>query len=274
MTQKTKIAVMGAGGRMGRMITQVLMQDDAIDLVAGTTIPHCPLLGTDLGLVVAENPTSLGIPITDNASDAITQADVIIDFTAVGATLNHLALCEQHGTKAVIGTTGFTPQQEQTIADYATKNGCIFAPNYSVGVNILLSLCEQVAGLLPADEFDIEILEMHHKHKVDAPSGTALGLGRATALGRGVDHEHVKKTVRSGITGARPQGEIGYATLRGGSVIGDHTVMFACDDERIEISHKAVNRALFAKGAVRAAKWLSTQPNGLYDMKDVIGLVK
>ena len=272
MTQKTKIAVMGAGGRMGRMITQVLINDSTVELVAGTTIPDCSLLGTDLGLVVAENPKPLGIAMTDDTESAIAKADVIIDFTAVGATLNHLSLCAKHNTHAVIGTTGFTPEQEQTIADYAQKKACVLAPNYSVGVNILLSLCEQVAGLLPDDEFDIEVLEMHHKHKVDAPSGTALGLGRATALGRGVDHEKVKQTVRDGITGERPQGEIGYATLRGGSVIGDHTVMFASDDERIEITHKAVNRALFAKGAVRAAKWLPARPVGLYDMKDVIGL--
>ena len=267
-----KVAVMGAAGRMGRMITQVVLDDENLTLVGATTIAGCEFHGTDVGLLIAESPHAVGVALTSDTKSAIENADVIIDFTATGATLNHLSLCAELGVNAVVGTTGFTPEQEQQIADYAQKTGIVFAPNYSIGVNILLSLCEQVASMLPAEDFDIEVLEMHHKHKVDAPSGTALGLGRATAQGRGVDHEDVKQTVRSGITGARPQGEIGYATLRGGSVIGDHTVMFVSDEERIEIGHKAVNRALFAKGAVRAAKWVVTQPTKLYSMKDVIGL--
>ena len=269
---KTKIAVMGAAGRMGRMITQVVLNDDNLQLVGATTVADCPFNGTDAGLLVAGSPREIGITVTSDTKSAIEPADVIIDFTATSATLNHLSLCAELGVNAVVGTTGFTPDEEQKIADYAQKTGIVFAPNYSVGVNILLSLCEQVASMLPAEDFDIEVLEMHHKHKVDAPSGTALGLGRATAQGRGVDHETVKQAVRDGITGARPQGEIGYATLRGGSVIGDHTVMFVSDEERIELGHKAVNRDLFAKGAVRAAKWVVSQPDKLYSMKDVIGL--
>ena len=269
---KIKVAVMGAAGRMGRMLTQLVINDDSLQLVGATTLPDCEFHGTDAGLLIAGNPHETGVMLTSDTKSALADADVSIDFTVTGATLNNLSLCADMGVKAVVGTTGFTPDEEQQIANYAQKNGIVFAPNYSIGVNILLSLCEQVAGMLPAEDFDIEVLEMHHKHKIDAPSGTALGLGRATAQGRGVAHEAVKQTVRSGVTGARPQGEIGYATLRGGSVIGDHTVMFVSDEERIEIGHKAVNRDLFAKGAIRAAKWVVSQPNQLYSMKDVIGL--
>lgn len=272
MTQKTKLAIMGAGGRMGRMITQVAMADDTVQIVAGTTMAGDPIVGTDMGLLVAENPTPLNIMVTDNAESAIEQADVIIDFTAPNATLNHLSLCEKYTTHAIIGTTGFTSEQEQQITAYAQKTAHVFAPNYSVGVTILRSLCEQMGALLPAEDFDVEISEMHHKFKVDAPSGTALGLGKSVAQGRGVDHDTVKQAVRDGITGERPTGEIGYATLRGGSVIGDHTVMFASQGERLELTHRATDRTLFANGAVRAGKWVVAQSAGLYDMKHVIGI--
>ena len=269
---KIKVAVMGAAGRMGRMITQVVLQDDKCQLVGATVSPNSEFNGTDAGLLIASAPTAVGVIATSDTQSALKDADLIIDFTTPEATLNHLSLCAELGVKAIVGTSGFSLDDEKQIANYAEKTGIVLAPNYSVGVNILMALCEQVAGMLPAEDFDVEILEMYHKHKAEAPSGTGLGLGRAIARGRGVDHEDVKQTVRDGVTGARPQGQIGYATMRGGAVIGDHMVSFVSDEERIELGHKAVNRDLFAKGALKAAKWIVTQPNKLYSMKDVLGL--
>jgi 4-hydroxy-tetrahydrodipicolinate reductase len=195
----------------------------------------------------------------------------VIDFTAPAATLAHADLAAKFGTALIVGTTGLPASAKAKLKTSAKKTVIVQAPNMSTGVNVLLALTEKLAGVL-ADDYDIEIVEMHHRHKVDAPSGTALGLGEAAAKGRGVALEKVARRSRDGQVGARPKGEIGFATLRGGDVVGDHTVIFAADGERIEITHKASSREVFARGAVRAAMWAKKKKAGLYSMRDVLGL--
>jgi 4-hydroxy-tetrahydrodipicolinate reductase len=196
---------------------------------------------------------------------------VVIDFTSPQATVRHARLAASHGVALVVGTTGLGPADFEVLKSAAQSVAVVQAANMSVGVNLLLGLTRQVASIL-ADAYDIEIVEMHHRHKVDAPSGTALALGRAAADGRGVDLDAVSQRVRDGIIGARRQGDIGFAALRGGDVVGEHTVIFAGDGERIELSHKATSRAVFALGAIRAALWTVGQPPGLYSMRQVLGL--
>jgi len=195
----------------------------------------------------------------------------VIDFTSPVATVNHAKLAARHGTTLIVGTTGMLPDDIAQLQDSAQETTIIQAPNMSLGVNLAFAMTEKVAAMLP-DDWDIEIIEMHHKHKVDAPSGTALGLGRAAAKGRGVDLDDVAETVRDGVTGARTQGNIGFATLRGGDVVGDHTVIFAIEGERFELTHKASSRVIFARGAVQAALWSADKKTGFYDMQDVLGL--
>ncbi|HSV29277.1 MAG TPA: 4-hydroxy-tetrahydrodipicolinate reductase, partial [Candidatus Omnitrophota bacterium] len=197
--------------------------------------------------------------------------DAVIDFTAPAATVTHAGMAAAAGKVLVVGTTGLSKDDEAKLQQAADRVPVVYAPNFSVGVNLLMALTERAASIL-GDDYDIEIVEMHHRHKVDAPSGTALGLGRAAAAGRGVPLDSVWCKARDGHTGARPKGEIGFATLRGGDVVGDHTVMFAAEGERVELTHKASSRAVFAKGAVRAALWAKGKPAGLYTMRDVLGL--
>jgi 4-hydroxy-tetrahydrodipicolinate reductase len=198
-------------------------------------------------------------------------ADVVLDFTSPAATAHHAELAAETGTALVAGTTGLEPDHEATIVEAASKAAIVRAANMSVGINLLLALTRRVAATLSSD-FDIEVLEIHHRHKVDAPSGTALALGRAAAAGRGVNHDDVADRGRDGITGERRRGDIGYAVLRGGNVAGEHSVIFAADNERIELAHKATDRAIFARGALTAAIWLEGKPPGLYSMADVLGL--
>ena len=264
-----KIGIVGAAGRMGQMcVRQVHDSQDSV--VSGATeIAGHEALGCDVGEIAGVG--NIGVPLSENAEEMVLGADAIIDFTSPSATAFFADLCSKKGTALITGTTGLDAKQEEKLADASKQAVIVRAPNMSVGVNLLLSLTERVARML-GDDFDIEIVEMHHRHKVDAPSGTALGLGEAAAAGRAVSLKNVKKSVRDGFTGPRTSGEIGFATLRGGDVIGDHTVVFAGAGERIELTHRAASRNIFAAGAVRAAMWSFRKPPGLYSMKSVLGL--
>jgi len=258
-----KIGIVGCGGRMGQMLVKAVDEAAAATLAGGTERPGNALVGGTTG--------ASGAPVHDNAAALFAAAEAVIDFTVPVATVAHAKLAAATGTALIVGTTGLTKDDEAALAEAAKVVPVVYAPNFSVGVNLLLGLTEKVAAIL-AEDYDIEIVEMHHRRKVDAPSGTALGLGRAAAKGRGVELEQVWCKARDGHPGARPKGEIGFATLRGGDVVGDHTVMFAADEERVELTHKAASRSVFAKGAVRAALWAKGQKPGLYSMRDVLGL--
>lgn len=264
-----KIAIVGCAGRMGRMLLTEVHAAEGCTLVGGTGPAGAPEIGTDLGVLIGTAP--LGITVSDSPEKVFEVADAVIDFTTPTATVAHAKLAAQTNTALIVGTTGMDADHQAALAEAAKATPIVFAPNMSVGVNLLFALTQKVAATLGL-EYDIEIVEMHHRHKVDAPSGTALGLGRAAAAGRGVALDEVKETVRDGYTGAREAGKIGFATLRGGDVVGDHTVIFASEGERVELTHKASSRAIFARGAVRAAQWCKDRPAGLYSMQDVLGL--
>ncbi|MDJ0684134.1 MAG: 4-hydroxy-tetrahydrodipicolinate reductase [Alphaproteobacteria bacterium] len=263
------IVVAGAAGRMGQMLVAEVAETEACHLRGATEPEGSPALGADPGVLAGAAPT--GLAIQEDPAGLIAAADVVIDFTTPQATVAHARLAAQAGTALVVGTTGLSAEDENSLSLAARHVPVVYAANYSPGVTLLLDLVKRAAAALDAD-YDIDILEMHHRHKVDAPSGTALALGKAAAVGRGVDHETVKQTVRSGQTGARPRGEIGYATLRGGDVVGEHDVIFATEGERLTLSHKASARRVFAAGAVKAALWTAGKHPGLYDMRDVLGL--
>lgn len=262
-----KIGIVGCGGRMGRMLVKAVAASGA-ELAGGTEVKGSPLVGADPYVLAGLDPS--GLALIDDAKALFEISDVVIDFTAPAATAMHADLALQTGTALIPGTTGLSAEQQAQIEAAAAKVAVVQAANYSVGVNLLLGLTEQTAAIL-GDDYDIEVLEMHHRHKVDAPSGTALALGKAAAAGRGVDLGNVSQRVRDGHTGERKRGDIGFATLRGGMVVGDHSVIFAADEERIELTHKAADRAVFAKGAVRAALWTEGKAPGLYSMRDVLG---
>ncbi|MGE4279909.1 MAG: 4-hydroxy-tetrahydrodipicolinate reductase [Magnetospirillum sp.] len=264
-----KIGIVGCAGRMGRMLMNAVMDAEGCSLSGGTERPGSSLVGVDVGELLGRGAVQAFVG--ENPSALFAASDAVIDFTAPAATLSHAALAAEMGKILVVGTTGLSAEDEAKLAEAATKTAIVYAPNYSVGVNLLMDLTEKAAAIL-GEDYDIEIVEMHHHHKVDSPSGTALGLGRSAAKGRKVALEDVWRKARDGIVGARPKGEIGFATLRGGDVVGDHTVMFAADGERIELSHKASSRAVFAKGAVRATLWAKDKAPGLYNMRDVLGL--
>ncbi len=264
-----KIGIVGCAGRMGRMLTEVIGRTENCEVAGGTELPGNPNLSRDLGELAGIGP--LGVVVGDDPKALFSSCDVVIDFSVPGATLNHAKLAAETGCSLVVGTTGMTNEQVAELEAAGTRTSIVFARNMSLGVNLLLSIVEQVAASLDED-YDIEVVEMHHRHKVDSPSGTALALGEAAATGRGVDLDKVADKVRDGIIGARKRGDIGFATLRGGDVVGDHSVIFAADGERIELGHKATNREVFARGAVKAANWLEGKPNGFYDMRDVLGL--
>ena len=257
-----KIGIVGCSGRMGQMLVAAVRANPAAVLSGGTEHPDSVFIGQSLGesLVIGRDPAAL-----------FAQSDVVIDFTSPAATRLHAELAVTTKTALVVGTTGLSQADEALLTSASAKVPLVYAPNYSVGVTLLSILVERAAQAL-GDDYDIEIVEMHHRHKVDAPSGTALGLGRAAARGRHVALDQVWRKSRDGHTGARPKGEIGFATLRGGDVVGDHTVMFAADGERLELTHKASNRSVFAVGAVRAALWTQGKAPGLYTMVDVLGV--
>ena len=268
---RLRIAVMGAGGRMGRELLRAAQRPDCI-IAGGTEQPGSPLVGQDIGMLAGLSP--LSVAVTDDPLELLTRADAILDFTSPAASVEFAGLAANARIVHVIGTTGFTPQQEAAIAAAGRHAVIVKAGNMSLGVNLLTALVRQVAAALDAD-YDIEIVEMHHRHKVDAPSGTALMLGEAAASGRGVElsgPSSVSVRIRDGHTGARKPGDIGFQSLRGGSVVGDHTVMFAGEGERIELTHIAQDRSIFARGAVKAALWGRSRKPGVYSMHDVLGL--
>ena len=262
------IAIAGSSGRMGRALIEAVNLAPDMRLAAALERSGSALLGKDAGELVG---APCGTLITDNADAALQGTQALIDFTRPEGTLAHIALCRKHKTNIVIGTTGFTPEQKQMIQDASRDIGIVFAPNMSVGVNIVFKLLEQAAKVLN-DGYDIEIIEAHHRHKVDAPSGTALRMGEVVAQALGRDLAECAVYGREGVTGERSPSTIGFATVRGGDIVGDHTVMFAGIGELVEITHKASSRATFANGAVRAAKFLAGRKTGLFDMQDVLGL--
>ncbi|MEI7842689.1 MAG: 4-hydroxy-tetrahydrodipicolinate reductase [Gallionellaceae bacterium] len=264
---KVKVVIAGCSGRMGRVLLECVAQAD--DLVLHAVLDHASssAIGKDAG----EYGGARGVTIGADVSAALRGADVLIDFTRPEGTLHHLEVCQQLGVGIVVGTTGFNAQQKAQLGAAAQKIGVVFAPNMSVGVNLTFKLLETAAKVL-SHGYDIEIIEAHHRHKVDAPSGTALGMGEVVARTLGRDLEQCAVYGREGVTGERDPSTIGFATVRGGDIVGDHTVLFAGTGERIEITHKASSRATFALGALRAARFLKANPAGMYDMQDVLGL--
>ena len=254
MADPIRIAIAGALGRMGQAVEKVVRADPGLALVARFDRPDAD----GDGLV--------------SATEALDAAQVVIDFTTPAASVALAAQAARRPVALVIGATGASEAERAAIAAAAAHNPIVFAGNYSLGVNLLMGLVAQAARALPADIFDIEVFEAHHRHKVDAPSGTAFMLGEAAARGRGVDLDKVARRTRDGITGARPVGEIGFSVLRGGGIVGEHSVTFAGEEEILTLSHSGRDRGLFARGAVAAAKWVAGKPPGLYDMQDVLGM--
>jgi 4-hydroxy-tetrahydrodipicolinate reductase len=264
-----KLAIAGAGGRMGRVLTRVVHETKGCEVVGGIEPKGSQFVGADLGLLAGIS--ELDIKISDDSFSVIEACDGLIDFTVPKATLAFVKLAQMFNKIHVIGTTGIDEAGLAKIKSAAENTTIMKTGNYSLGVNILENIVKKVAAAL-GEDFDIEVLEMHHKHKIDAPSGTALLLGQAAADGRKINLKEHSVRSRDGHTGARNSGDIGFATLRGGSVVGDHTVMFAGPAERIELSHKAESRDIFAYGAVKAALWCQNKKPGLYNMNDVLGL--
>ena len=270
-TSMIRVAVTGAAGRMGKTIIEALQQADGVELSAAIVEPASSLIGADAGELAGVG--KLGVKLAGSLDEVVADFDLLIDFTAPEVTLQNLAFCAANGKKMVIGTTGLNDGQKDELKQAAEITALVFAPNMSVGVNLCFKLLEVAAKALGDDGgYDIEVIEAHHRHKVDAPSGTALRMGEVVADALGRDLNTCAVYGRQGQTGARPEKEIGFETIRAGDVVGDHTVLFATEGERIEITHKASSRMTFAKGAVRAAGWLVDKQSGLYDMQDVLGL--
>lgn len=263
------IIVCGAAGRMGRTLVRLIHEERGAQLHAALEHPGNALLGQDAGVLAGIS--ALGVAITDDYQRAAQPGTVTLDFTTAPAALEHLRTAVDAHAAIVIGTTGYSAEEQAELDALAGRTPCVIAANMSVGVNVLLKLVEEAAAVL-GDGFDAEIVEIHHRMKVDSPSGTALALGRAAATGLGRDFERSKRLAREGIVGARTDQEIGIIALRGGDVVGDHTVVFAGMGERIELSHRAHSRDCLARGAVRAALWLAGKPAGRYSMRDVLGL--
>ena len=264
-----KIGIVGAAGRMGRMLIAEVLGVEGCQLAGGTEPPGSGVLGQDLGLLIGA--AEHGLSIGDDTGALFKASDAVVDFTHPDATARHAALSGETGVALIVGTTGLEAQHMEALGRAAAKAAVVQAANMSVGVNLLLGLTEQVASAL-GDDYDIEIAEVHHRHKVDAPSGTALALGVAAAKGRGVNLEDVSDRGRDGEAGPRIAGDIGFSVIRGGDVAGDHTVIFAGPGERVELTHKAGSREIFARGAIRAALWTEGRAPGLYSMRDVLGL--
>jgi 4-hydroxy-tetrahydrodipicolinate reductase len=267
-TAPLAIAVAGASGRMGRMLVEAVVQADDCRLAGALDVPGSPALGQDAAAFLGKTS---GVAVTSDVRQGLSGARVLIDFTRPEGTLAHLALCRELNVAAVIGTTGLTAQQKAQVAQAAQQIPIVMAPNMSAGVNVLLKLIDMAARALDRG-YDIEIIEAHHRHKVDAPSGTALQMGEvvAKALGRDLAKHGVFE--RHGVTGERDPSTIGFASVRGGDIVGDHTVLFAGIGERIEITHRSASRATYAQGSLRAARFLADKRSGLYTMQDVLGL--
>lgn len=262
------VVIAGSAGRMGHALLEGVFGDPELRLHAALDRAESPSVGRDAGELVG---APCGVKVSSDLAAALQGADVLVDFTRPQASMEYLAACRKAGTKLVIGTTGFSAEEKQAISDAAKDIAIVFAPNMSVGVTLLINLVQAAAKVL-AQGYDIEIMEAHHRHKVDAPSGTALRLGEAAAAALGRDLASCAVYGREGVTGERDPSTIGFATVRGGDVVGDHTVLFAGIGERVELTHKASSRATFALGALRAAKFLADKKSGLYDMQDVLGL--
>lgn len=265
----TNIVITGASGRMGRALIEATLEAEGASLSGATVRSSSTLVGADAGELVGQGQR--GALIQSNLDAFASSSPVVIDFTTIEATLDHLQWCVTQGVPCVIGTTGFSDAQEMMIAEAGATIPVVYAPNFSVGVNVVFDLLDRASRVF-GDSVDIEVIEAHHRHKVDAPSGTALAMGRVVANALDRDLNQVAVYGREGQTGARPREQIGFATVRAGDVVGDHTVLFAAEGERVEITHKASSRRTFANGAVRAAIWASTQQPGLYSMRDVLGL--
>lgn len=267
-----RVAIAGAGGRMGQALIEATLEPGGLTLAAALDMPRSPAIGADAG---ERCGLSTGVRVMSDIDAAVGVADVLIDFTRPPGTLAHLAACARAGVGAVVGTTGFDDAGKAEIAARARDIPVVFAPNMSVGINVLAELVARAARLL-GPSFDIEIVEMHHRHKVDAPSGTALKLGEAAAQGAGIVLRDHAVYARQGLTGERAAGTIGFATLRGGDVVGEHTVVFAGAGERLELTHRATSRRNFAAGALRAARFVAARrangERGLFDMADVLGI--
>jgi 4-hydroxy-tetrahydrodipicolinate reductase len=265
----TRIAITGAAGRMGRTLIQACHEHDDLQLTAAIDVRGSSLIGADAGELAGVG--KLGVALVDDLRTVVDQFDVLIDFTRPQATAANVAVCREAGRRLVIGTTGLDDNQRGQLREAADNVAVVFAPNMSVGVNLCLKLLQLAAGVL-GDDVDIEVVEAHHRHKVDAPSGTALRMGEVVAEALGRDLKDCAVYGRQGHTGERERKTIGFETIRAGDIVGEHTVMFAGVGERVEITHKASSRMTFAKGAVRAAAWLMQHPKGLFDMQDVLGL--
>src|SRR5271166_4732957 len=265
----TRMGVVGCAGRVGRTLVAEIAASEGCSLAGGCVKPGSGHVNQDIGELAGIG--RIGIPVGDNAEKLIGDSDVAIDFTTAAATALHAGLAAKLGKAMVIGTTGLSPAESEAVRQAAHNVPIVWAPNMSLGINLLLGLVEEVARRL-GPEWDVEIMEMHHRGKVDAPSGTALALGRAVAAGRGVVFEEVQQRGRDGITGPRRSGDIGFAALRGGDAVGDHHVIFAGAGERLELIHRATSRSIYAKGAVQAARWVVGRPPGVYGLDDVLGL--
>ena len=265
----TRIAIAGAGGRMGRALVQAVAAAEGATLAAALERPDSSLIGADAGELAGIG--ALGVKVSGSLDAVLADFDVLIDFTAPVATVANVAACARAGRRIVIGTTGLSDEQKAGLTTAAADTGVVYSGNYSIGVNVTLRLLELAAQTF-GDTVDVEIVEAHHRHKVDAPSGTALMMGEAVAGALGRDLKKVAVYERHGHTGPRARETIGFQTIRGGDIVGDHNVMFIGEGERVEIRHVATSRMNFANGAVRAARWLADKPAGLYDMRDVLNL--
>lgn len=263
-----RITVAGSSGRMGRMLIEAVLASEDCQLAGALDLPSSPAVGQDPGAYLGR---ATGLQITGDLRAGLAGAQYLIDFTRPEGTLAHLRVCRELGVKAVIGTTGFTDEQKAEIAEIARDIAIVMAPNMSVGVNVVLKLLEMAARALK-EGYDIEIIEAHHRHKVDAPSGTALKMGEVVAQALGRDLKACAVYGREGVTGERDPSTIGFATVRGGDIVGDHTVLFAGIGERIEITHKSSSRVTYAQGSLRAVRFLAGQSRGLFGMDEVLGL--
>jgi 4-hydroxy-tetrahydrodipicolinate reductase len=266
--EQHQVAVAGASGRMGQMLIEAIRASDDCRLAGALDVASSPSIGNDAAAFLGH---ASGVPVTADIPAGLEHAEVLIDFTRPEGTLAHLQACRERGVKMVIGTTGFSEAQKERIADAAKDIAIVMAPNMSVGVNVTLKLLEMAAKAL-ATGYDIEVIEAHHRHKVDAPSGTALKMGEVIAQALGRDLKKVGVFAREGVTGERDPSTIGFSAIRGGDIVGDHTVLFAGTGERIEITHRSASRATYAQGSLRAVRFLSGQDRGLFDMFDVLGL--
>jgi 4-hydroxy-tetrahydrodipicolinate reductase len=266
--QRRRIAVAGAGGRMGQTLIEAIARADDLQLAGALDVASSPLIGHDAGAFAG---LATGIKVSADPAQALAGCDALIDFTRPQGTVAHAAICERLGVQMVVGTTGLSPDDQAALSQAATRIAMVVAPNMSVGVNVTLKLLDMAARAM-ATGYDIEIIEAHHRHKVDAPSGTALKMGEVVAAALGRDLSRCAVYAREGVTGERDPSSIGFATIRGGDIVGDHTVLFAGTGERIEISHKSSSRAGYAQGSLRAVRFLAGQRSGMFDMFDVLAL--